>query len=170
VEARVQTLLASVYDTLVEKVKPCDIQKLVKSLKLRKACGIDRVPNECLRNLPRRPLVHQTHLFNHCLRLPHFPKSCKDTKVITLAKPSTDPKFTPNLRPISLLSTTGKLFENVILKIVQRHIEKRGLLNARQFGFRARQSTTLQCMSVTDHVTLNFNNDVSTAVVFFDIE
>jgi hypothetical protein len=31
----------------------------------------------------------------------------------------------------------NKLFEKVILKIVQKHIEERGLLNAGQFGFRA---------------------------------
>jgi hypothetical protein len=32
------------------------------------------------------------------------------------------------------LSPTGKLFEKVFLKIVQRHTEERGLLNASQFG------------------------------------
>jgi hypothetical protein len=68
------------------------------------------------------------------------------------------------------LSTTGKLFEKVILKIVQRHIEESGLLNPSQFGFRASHSTTLQCMRLTDYVTLNFKNNMSTAAVFLDIE
>jgi hypothetical protein len=137
---------------------------------LKKVFGIDGIPNECLRHLPRRPLVHLTHLFNHCIRLSHFPVSWKESKVITLPKPGKDPKFPQNLRPISLLSTTGKLFEKVILKIVQRHLEDRDLLNASQFGFRARHSTTLQCMRLTDHVTLHFNNNMSTAAVFLDIE
>jgi hypothetical protein len=64
----------------------------------------------------------------------------------------------------------GKLFEKVILKIVQRHTGERGLLNANQIGFRACHSTTLQCMRLTDHVTLNFNNNMSKAAVFLDIE
>jgi hypothetical protein len=68
------------------------------------------------------------------------------------------------------MSKTGKLFEKVILKIFQRHIEERVLLNASHFGFRAHHRTTLQCMRLTDHVTLNFNNNMSTAAVFFDIE
>jgi hypothetical protein len=38
--------------------------------------------------------------------------------VIALPKPGKDPTFLQNLRLISLLSTTGKLFEKVILKIV----------------------------------------------------
>jgi hypothetical protein len=74
VEARVHVLLASVDYNPLGTVRPCDIQKLVKSLKLRKACGLDGIPNECLRHLPRRPLVYLTHLFNHCLRLSHFQK------------------------------------------------------------------------------------------------
>jgi hypothetical protein len=139
-------------------------------LKLNKACGIDGIPNECLRHLPRRPLVDLTHLFNHCLRLSHFPQSWKKAKIITLPKPGKDPNFPQNLRPISLLPTTGKLFEKVILQFFQKHVEEKGLLNASQFVFRARHSTTLQCMRLTDHVTLNFNNEMSTAALFLDIE
>jgi hypothetical protein len=45
------------------------------------------------------------------------------------------------------------------------------LVNENQFGFRARHSTTLQCIRLTDHVSLNFNNNnMSTAGVFLDIE
>jgi hypothetical protein len=68
------------------------------------------------------------------------------------------------------LSTTGKLFEKVILKIVQRHIDKRGLLHASQLGFHACHSTTPQCMRLTDHVTLNFDNNMTMAAVLLDIE
>jgi hypothetical protein len=50
------------------------------------------------------------------------------------------------------------------------HIEERGVLNASQFGFHARHSTTLQCMRLMDHVTLNFYNNMSTSAVFLDTE
>jgi hypothetical protein len=72
-----------------------------------------------------------------------FSKSLEGSKIITSPKPGKDPKFPLNLHPISLLSTTGKLFEKVILKIVQKHIRERGVLNASQFGFCACHSTTL---------------------------
>jgi hypothetical protein len=73
VEARVQALLETVNNNHPERIRPCDLKKLVNFLKSKKACGIDGIPNECLRHLPRRPLVHLTHLFNHCLRLSYFP-------------------------------------------------------------------------------------------------
>jgi hypothetical protein len=72
-ETRVQVLLPSVDDTPSEKLRLCDIQELVKMLKFIKACGFDSIQNECLRYLPRRPLVHLIHLFNCCLCSPIFP-------------------------------------------------------------------------------------------------
>jgi len=172
-ERRVITLVQEILETEdttpTEKIRPRNLKKLINSLKLKKVFGIDGIPNECLRHHPRRPLVHLTHLFNHCLRLSYFPNAWKEAKIITLPKPGKDQKFPQNLRPISFLSSTGKLFEKVIQKIVQRHLDTNNLLNASQFGFRARHSTTLQCMRLTDHITLNFNNNMSTAAVFLDI-
>jgi hypothetical protein len=129
-------LLEAVDSDPPERIRPCDLQKLLNTLKFKKVCGIDCIPNECLRHLPRRPLVHLTHLINHCIRLSHFPKSWKEAKVEALPKPGKDPKWPQNLHPISLLSSKGKVFEKVILEIVKRHIEERNLLNASQFGFR----------------------------------
>jgi hypothetical protein len=94
----------------------------------------------------------------------------KEAKVITLPKRGKEPKFPQNLCPISLLCSRGKLFDKDIVKMVQRHIEERCLLNASHFGFRARHSTTLQFMRLTEHVTLNLNNNLSTAAVFLYIE
>jgi hypothetical protein len=43
-------------------------------MKLRKAYGLDGIPNKCLGHLPIRPLVHLADLFNHYLLPSHFPK------------------------------------------------------------------------------------------------
>jgi hypothetical protein len=47
VEARVQALLEAVDKNPPppERIQPCDLQKLLNSLKLKKACGIDGIPN-----------------------------------------------------------------------------------------------------------------------------
>jgi hypothetical protein len=106
-EAKVQALLETSNQNPPQSARPCDIQKLLKSLKLRKDCGIDGIPNESLWHLPRHPLVHLTHVLNHCLRLSHFPTPRKEVKIITLPKPGNGPKFPQNLRPISFLPTTA---------------------------------------------------------------
>jgi hypothetical protein len=81
-----------------------------------------------------------------------------------------DRKFPQNLGLISHLSTTDKLFAQLILIAIQKDTGKENLLNASQFDFRADHSTTLQCMGLADHVALNFNNNMSTADVFLDTE
>jgi hypothetical protein len=45
VEARVEVLLEAVNNKPHERIRPCDVQKIINSLKLRKAFGIDGIPN-----------------------------------------------------------------------------------------------------------------------------
>jgi hypothetical protein len=71
--ATVEVLLATVDEDMPVNFRPSDVSKEIQTLKLGKACGFDGIPHEYLRHLPRRPLVHLTHLFNHCLQLGHFP-------------------------------------------------------------------------------------------------
>jgi hypothetical protein len=54
VEAKIQALHESVDDNAPNQIKPSDTLKLIKLLKKEKACGIDGIPNKCLRHLPRR--------------------------------------------------------------------------------------------------------------------
>jgi hypothetical protein len=140
VEDRVQALLTSVGENPPVKLRPCDVSKEIRSLKLRKDRGVDDIPKECLRHFPRRSLVQTTHLFNLCLRLFHFPAFWKDARIIGLSKAGKNPKFPNNLRSISLVSTMGKHFEKLNLNTIHRFTAERNLLNASQFGFRARHS------------------------------
>jgi hypothetical protein len=107
VETRAQALLASVDNTPLGKVRPCNTHKLANSMKLREACGLDGIQNKCFRH-HQRALVQLTHLFNHCLRLSHLPKPWKEAKVLML--PSNDPKLPQNLSLISLLPTSKQAF------------------------------------------------------------
>jgi hypothetical protein len=63
-----------------------------------------------------------------------------ETKVMNLLKLG-NPKFPQNLRTISRLSTTGKPFAKITLKIGQRDTEENSILNSYSYGFRALYST-----------------------------
>jgi len=142
------------------RIRTYDLLKLIMSLNLRKTNGIDGMwaPSKKASNI--RSL---THLFNPCIRLSYFPSPWMEAKMADLLKPGKDPKSLQYLHPIVLLTT---IFEKVIHKIVQRHIDKGSLLKTSQYNLGARHSTTLQCMRLMDHVTLNFNNKLSTAAVY----
>jgi hypothetical protein len=94
-------------------------------------------------------------LFRHCLRLSSFPTTWKESKVVNPPKTEKYSKFLQNLRSISFLFSTGKVFEKLILRTIQKDFGGTNLLKANQFLFGAGHSPTLHCMRLADHVTLN---------------
>jgi hypothetical protein len=106
-------------------------------------------------------------------RLGHFLASWKEAKIIPLPKSGKVLKLPPPpnyFRSFFFVPSGQSIFWKLIIRTIQKHNEERNLLNARQFCFRADHSTTLQCMRLADHVTLNVNNNMSTAGVFLDID
>jgi hypothetical protein len=74
VEARIQALLTTVDENSSIKFRSCYILKIIKTLKMEQARGFSSFPNECFRNLPRRPLsfiAFLRSLFPH-LSLPNI--------------------------------------------------------------------------------------------------
>ena len=123
-----------------------------------------------LRNLSRKALIHLTQLFNQLLLLGHFPDTWKTAKVISIPKPnkpSTDPN---SYRPISLLSTLGKLFELIIAVRLTSFVSQHHLLPHAQFGFRKKHSTVAQLTRITDYVTKGFNLHKHSGMILLDIE
>jgi hypothetical protein len=64
VEARIQALQEAADNDPPERIRPCNLQKLITPLKLSKVCGNNGILNECLRCLARIPLANLTHLIN----------------------------------------------------------------------------------------------------------
>jgi hypothetical protein len=91
-------------------------------LKLRRACGLDGIPKECLWHFPR-PLVHLTHLLSHCLWLLHFPTPWKEEKVTVSPKPSKETKFLQNLQMIDQME---QMMESLLAVIRTNQANKEG--------------------------------------------
>lgn len=143
---------------------------VLRSLKPSKAPGEDGLCSRVLKNLPNRAINWITHLFNICLILNYFPTTWKCAKVFPLLKPGKPASAATSYRPISLLSTLGKVFEKLILQRLQLFIEDSGCIPHVQFGFRKGHSTALQILRIVNHVKSNFELKKSTGFVAFDVE
>jgi hypothetical protein len=66
-----------------------------------------------------------------------LPGTLEEGKNHNSPKTCRDPKFPPNLCLINLLSTTGKPFEKLNLRRIQKHTEERNLLYRVFHDFRA---------------------------------
>ena len=117
-----------------------------------------------------RALTHLTQLFNHLLRLGYFPTNWKRAKVVPIPKPN-KPGTDPNsYRPISLLSTLGKLFERILAVRLASFVNRQHLLPHAQFGFRKKHSTVSQLARITDYTSNGYNLHKHSDMVLLDLE
>ena len=108
----------------LEPISPEEVSERIVQLKPRKAPGPDGVMNSALHRLPERGIQFLSELFNVCLRLAYFPAKWKTATVIVIPKPGKNSSRAENLRPISLLSATSKIFERLIQRRIRVHLER----------------------------------------------
>lgn len=149
---------------------PSEVRSIIKKLHTQKAPGVDKISNHHLKNLPRKPLVLLTRIYNGCLLTKYFPTAWKIARVVPIPKPRKDATLASNYRPISLLSGLGKTFERVIQTRILEPLIADGTIRAEQYGFQRKLSAELQLLRLTEHVTRNLNLSNATAAVFLDIE
>lgn len=147
-----------------------DIVNACSTLRPFKAPGDDGIMNVLLKNLPPSSINYLRTVFNACLKLNYWPKIFKEAKVVPIPKPGKDNTKAANYRPISLLNTTGKLFEKLIHWRITQHADANNIINDEQFGFRKQHSTSHQILRVTNHIKRNWGLRKSTGMILFDIE
>jgi len=62
-----------------------------------------------------------------------------------------------------------KLFEKILPAMILNVVKERGLLRDEQFGFRPRNSTSLQLARLIERITRNFGEKGLTGAVFLDV-
>ena len=145
------------------------VKKKIFSLKLWSAPGNNGITPLMLRHLSCENLTHLTNSFNHLLWLGHFSTCWKKAKVVPIPKPN-KPGTDPNsYRPISLLSTLGKLFEIIIATRLTSSVNRQHLLPHEQFGFCKKHSTISQLARITD-ISNGFNLHKHSGMVLLDLE
>lgn len=149
---------------------PDEILCIIKQLKNAKAPRLDGIQNTLIKQLPNSAIEALAKIFNACLKVCYFPKEFKKAKVIPIPKPGKDHSQPGNYRPISLLSSIGKIFERIIHTRISCFFEENNTIPAQQFGFRAQHSTTHQLLRVTKYIKAKKSIRNSTGMVLLDIE
>ncbi|KAG0421985.1 hypothetical protein HPB47_002157 [Ixodes persulcatus] len=100
------------------------------------APGADKITNAMIRNLSPTHIRDLTEYLNEELwSKGHVPKEWKHAEIVTIPKPGKKPAIDA-LRPISLTSCLGKLYERVIKTRLQNYIEDHDLFPHTMLGFR----------------------------------
>nr|XP_050033043.1 uncharacterized protein LOC126529557 [Dermacentor andersoni] len=102
--------------------------------------GKDRIVNKHLRNLPQQATEALLCYYNGCWEKGELPAVWKHSDITMILKPNI-PLSLENLRPISLTSCAGKLFEHMVHDRITQYLEDNGHLPDTMFGFRQHLST-----------------------------
>ena len=131
--------------------KPTEIVSLIKTLPPKKAPGYDLITSEILENVPPIAILFLLYIFNAVLRTtPHFPTFWKFSIVKLIQKPSKPTHLPSSYRPVSLLSSLGKVLEKLLLHRIDPIIISGNIILDHQVGFRTQHSTIQQCFRVLD--------------------
>ena len=108
------------------------------------------------------------HVFKVSIQQGIFPDSLKIAKVTPIFK-SGDKDNVSNYRPISILPVFSKVLERIMYNRVYNHLDSKGLLYEKQFGFQRNNSTEHAILQLTRDITSSFEKGEYTLGVFIDL-
>ena len=145
-----------------------EIKEIMKKLKNNKACGIDNVINEYLKNCSDNVVCLIVDLFNLVLKSGIVPTAWCIGIIQPLYKNKGSVNDPNNYRGISLLSVIGKLFTSCLNHRLSLYVENVGLLGEEQAGFRPGYSTTDHIFVLNSLVQLYLQNNKRLYCCFID--
>ncbi|EEA25303.1 reverse transcriptase, putative [Talaromyces marneffei ATCC 18224] len=148
-----------------------EIERKVFEAKPWKAAGEDGLPAMVWRQL--WPVVRERvfHIFQTSLQDSELPSQWRNAKIIPLKKPAKDNySLAKSWRPISLLSTLGKILEAVIAERISYAVETLGLLPTNHFGARKRRSAEQALLFLQEEIYKAWRNRKVLSLVSFDVQ
>ena len=145
-----------------------EIQDIITTLNINKACGYDGISHKMLKNTRETVSKPLLILFNRSLAEGIYPDNWKIANVTPLFKKG-DKSEVSNYRPVSLLSCCGKLFERLVFKNMYNFFLDNSLLYKYQSGFLPNHSTSMQLVDIYHHICQTFDNRQVSCMVFCDI-
>ena len=144
-----------------------EIESEIDALNSSKAVGPYSIPVHILIRLKYLMLSPLEILYNLSISTGTVPDRFKIARVLAVYKKESHMNLS-NYRPISLLSVFNRILERLIYRRLINYIDKNNLLYNRQFGFRAKHSTFLAILSITDKIQKAFEDNVYTLVESFE--
>ncbi len=157
-------------DNLIEtcEARTVDVEKCLKLLNPCKAFGPDNVSPRLLKEGAEQLAPSLCMLFNVSLQTSKFPQQWKMANVIPLYKKK-DKASISNYRPVSLLSSIGKVMERIVFNVLFEYFRTNFLISVWQSGFIPGHSTVTHLVEMYDIFCKAVSQGKEIRVVFCDV-
>jgi len=144
-----------------------DVEQCLSNINLKKSTANDGIPKHFYKIGSKYLAKPLTNIFNSSLLLNKIPLKWKINEIVPL--PKTQPPKISNLRPISLIPTPMRIFEQLVSESIKFKIFDNLLPN--QFGFRPNSSTCCALIHLLDHTTLLLEDPLvdSVTIISYDL-
>ena len=146
-----------------------EISKIIKNLKDKKSYGNDGIPIRAYKLGTNRLSMEISKLINISFKLGTFPNCLKIAKIIPVFKSGKRNQIN-NYRPISILNTLSKIFEECMKIRITHFLERNNLITNSQFGFRTKHSTSTALIALTNFIYKNLDENKQVTTIFIDLK
>ena len=143
------------------------IVESIKELSSNSAAGPDGFSFSLLINCSDILAPALNVMFSQSLTQGVFPSALKRAVIVPIFR-SGDKSIPANYRPISLTSCISKVFERIIRKQVLAFLERKGLLNNTQHGFRSGRSCLSALLNVFDNLMNMIDSSTTVDMIYLD--
>ena len=155
------------YEELDTRITQSEIRRACKQLNTNKACSIDNILYEYLKESIDVMVSSFEILFNYILETGDFPKNWSKGLIVPIYKEG-NPSDPSNYRGIALISCFAKLFTVILNNRLKDWAEKNSILTDAQFGFRSGFGTVDAAFSLNSIIERQFNNRKKLFACFID--
>ena len=142
-----------------------EVESVLKAFQTGKASGPDAINNIILKQLVKPLSFPLSDLFNASLIKVQVPDLWKQANITPIHKKN-DPSDITNYRPISLLSTVGKVLEKIVYKYVFNFLMDHEVLATLQSGFISGDSTVNQFVDIYNSFCKALDEGKEVRVIF----
>lgn len=147
---------------------PDEVKSVLQNLKLGKSSGPDNINNKLLKELANQLSIPLCDIFNSSLHSSTCPNMWKQAHVTPIYKKD-NPSLAANYRPISLLSTIGKVLERIIHKHMFNFFNNNNIITCLQSGFLPGDSSVNQLVSLYNTFCRALDDGKEVRAIFCDI-
>lgn len=145
------------------------VTKLLQQLKVNKASGPDDIPCRILKELAIEISPVITFLFRKSIDTGDLPQDWLKANIAPVFKKG-DRHSAANYRPVSLTCVLCKSVEHIIVKHLNKHLDKYDILTKFQHGFRRSRSCETQLLVTLHDLLLSWDNNARVDMAVLDFE